>query len=108
MKAIQNKDPKYAKHMFLSNELVEKFAKHVVGGVNILEQPVCIHCEKPAAWNEGGSAYCFSCGKDTPSNKVVTVRQYLIEQLKGFDVDKLEMLSMVGGDYDETTEHISI
>jgi len=46
--------------------------------------------------------------EDTPSNKVVTVRQYLIDQLKGFDVDKLEMLSMVGGDYDETTEHISI
>ena len=107
MKVIEGKEPKYAKHMFLRNELVEKFAKHTVGGVNILEQPVCIHCEKPAAWNEGGSAYCFACGKDTPKEKVVTVRAYLIDQLKGFDEDKLELLSL-GGDYDETVKHISI
>jgi len=98
MKVIEGKDPKFAKHMFLRNELVEKFAKHVVGGVNILEQPVCIHCEKPAAWNEGGSAYCFACNGTTPKDKAITVREYLIDQLKGFDEEKLEMLSMIGGE----------
>lgn len=103
MKAIDGKDPKYAKHMFLKNSIIEKFAKHVGGGVEILEQPVCIHCEKPAAWNEGGTAYCFYCHGTTPADKVVTVQQYLMDQLKGFNEEALERLALLGGEYNEIT-----
>ena len=100
MKAIENVDPKYAKHMFLRNELIEQFAYHMGGGLNILEQPMCIHCERPAAWDIDG-AYCFSCNKKTPRDKAITVREYLIEFSKGFTEEQLELLNMIGGESDE-------
>lgn len=94
---ISKVDPKYAKHMFLQNELIEKFAMNLGGGLDVLEQPVCIHCERPAAWNEGGSAYCFSCHKSTPADKAITVRKYLLEQTKCYTAEQLELLNTLGG-----------
>ena len=96
MNTIQGTDPKFAKHMFLSNQLIENFAKSLGGGVNILEQPMCNHCEKPAAWNDGGSAYCFSC--HTTTKEPITVKKYLIEYTKGIKEEQLQMLLALGGD----------
>ena len=101
MRAIENVDPKYAKHMFLRNELIEKFAMNIGGGLDILQQPVCIYCERPAAWDIGGSAYCFSCNKNIPADKVITVMDYLMEYTKTFSEEQLEILNMLGGTNNE-------
>lgn len=90
-KGIADVNPKYAKHMFLRNKLVEKFIQHSGGGLDLLSQPVCIHCEKPAAWDMGGGAYCFSCNKSTPKDKAVTVSRYLADQMKNVDEETLEI-----------------
>lgn len=95
MKTINGVDPKFAKHMFLRNKLIENFAKSLGGGVNILDQPMCNHCERPAAWNDGGTAYCFSCHSTT--KEPITVKKYLIEYTKGVSEEQLEILSMMGG-----------
>lgn len=97
MKQIEGVDPKYAKHMFLKNSLIEKFAMHIGGGIDILSQPVCMHCERPAAWNEGGTAYCFSCNKNIPADKVITVMGYLMEYTNIFTEEQLEILNKLGG-----------
>lgn len=96
MKNIEGVDPKFAKHMFLSNQLIENFAKSLGGGVDILNQPMCNHCEKPAAWNEGGSAYCFSCHKATKNP--ITVKEYLVEYTKGFTEEQIQLLLALGGE----------
>lgn len=101
MKAIGDVEPKYAKHMFLRNELLEKFAMRLGGGINILDQPVCTRCERPAAWDENGSAYCFSCNKSIAAKDVITVTKYLMEYTKAFTVEELEILNELGGSKDE-------
>ena len=106
MKSIEKIDPKYAKHMFLKNQLIENFAMHMGGGIDLLDQPVCPHCEKPAAWNEGGTAYCFSCNKSIPMDKVITVIEYLIEYTNAFTEEQLEVLNMLGGSDNGTTKQI--
>jgi hypothetical protein len=103
MKAIEGTNPKYAKHMFLKNDLIENFARQAFGGVEILDQPVCTHCEKPAAWHEGGSAYCFSCNKTIPAKDVITVLDYLIEYTDTIPPEKLEILKKLGDVKDEVT-----
>lgn len=106
MKSIESVDPKFAKHMFLKNQLIENFAMHMGGGIELLQQPMCPSCEKPAAWNEAGTAYCFSCNRSIPADKITTVAQYLIEFTKGFNEEQLEVLNMLGGSELETTKHI--
>lgn len=97
MDSIGKMDPKYAKHMFLSNQIIEQFAMHSGGGLELLDQPVCTQCEKPAAWNDGGSAYCFSCHRTIPADQITTVLEYLRNEIKTFDVEKLEILNRLGG-----------
>lgn len=99
MKTIGSVEPKFAKHMFLRNQLIEGFAKTLGGNINILDQPMCNRCEKPAAWNEGGKAYCFSCHSTT--EKPITVKKYLIEYTKNIPEEMIELLLMQGGDTDE-------
>lgn len=94
MKIIEGKDPKYAKHMFLRNQLLENFAMRATGGIDILDQPVCRSCEKPAAWHTGGTAYCFSCG--TTTKEPITVQQYLIEHTKYFTDEQIELMVRAG------------
>ena len=91
LKAIEGIDPKYAKHMFLSNTLIEQFVKHLGGGLDLLNQPVCTHCEKPCAWDKGGSAYCFSCNKSIPAKDAITVKLYLLQETKGVSDDTLNL-----------------
>lgn len=99
MDMLNKVNPKYAKHMFLRNELIENFAKFVGGGIDILGQPVCTKCERPCAWDSEGSAYCFSCNHKVPADKVITVLDYLLEYTKTFTEKELEILNMGGGGY---------
>jgi len=77
---IEGTNANYAKHMLNRNPLLEKFAKDVFGGVEILDQPVCRKCERPGMWDKGGTGYCFVCG--TRTENPITVEQYYIEELK--------------------------
>lgn len=97
MKGIGEVEPKYAKHMFLRNELLKNFAMKASGGVDLLSQPVCTHCERPAAWDKSGSAYCFSCNKTVPAKDVITVMDYLMEHTKMFTEEQLEQLINIRG-----------
>lgn len=101
MESIGKVEPKYAKHMFLRNELLQKFSMSMGGGIDLLEQPVCTHCERPAAWDVGGSAYCFSCNKSVPAKDVITVMEYLMEYTKMLSKEQLEVLNRLGGDSNE-------
>lgn len=94
---IGGKDPKYAKHLLLRDDLVMKFALKMGGGVELLNQPVCPKCEIPAAWDMGAKGYCFRCGTSVPADRVVTVRDYLLDQIKGMTVEDLERLNSIGG-----------
>ena len=98
MNVLDGIDPKFAKHIFLRNELLEKFSKNMGGGVNVLEQPMCGHCERVAAWHIGGKAHCFSCNRDTPASETITVKKYLLEYMKGMTEEQLQMLNKLGGD----------
>lgn len=98
MKMIDGKDPKYAKHIMNRDNIVMQFALKLFGGVDLLEQPVCPSCEIPASWNDLGSGYCFNCHRTIPSNKIVTVREYLIDQIKGMSEQEIELLNMLGGE----------
>lgn len=98
MKMIEGKDPKYAKHIMKKNNLVMQFAMKLFGGVELLEQPVCPACEIPASWNDNASGYCFTCHRTIPPEKVVTVREYLLDQVKGMTEEEIELLNMLGGD----------
>ena len=94
MKAIETTDPKFAKHMFLRNKLVQSIAMRATGGIELLDQPVCEHCERPALWDKGGTAYCFSCHGKTL--KPITVERYLMEYTKFFTKEQLELLGKAG------------
>ena len=94
MKAIQSNDPKYAKHMFLRNQLLQSFAMRATGGIELLDQPVCRSCERPAAWNSGSTGYCFACG--TTTKDPITVEKYLMEYTKFFTAEQLEYMAKVG------------
>jgi len=86
---IKDVDPKYAKHMFIKNRLVEQFMLHEGGGLELLGQPICPHCEIPCLWDIGGKGYCMSCNNSIPANKITTVAEYLLSELKGADADIL-------------------
>lgn len=95
-KAISNADPKYAKHLTQANELVMLFARHLGGGIELLEQPVCRSCEGVGTWDAPDSkgnprGYCFGCNVHTTNP--ITVSKYLLEQVKGMDDATLEMLT---------------
>lgn len=104
MESIKGKDPKLAAHMMQRNDIIRKFASKIGGGIDILEQPMCEHCEKPAAWDEGGTAYCFACNKKT--SKPITVHEYFMEHTKYYTKEQLEILKALGGESDETGRKI--
>jgi hypothetical protein len=88
-KLITGKNKAFGKHIFQYNDIEKKFAYNKDGGVDLLEEPVCGHCERLGSWHDQpfpGSCHCFACGKDTPY--AITMRQYLMEHL---DVSEIEM-----------------
>jgi hypothetical protein len=93
MDTLSKNNPKLAKHFQLRNDVIMKFASHIEGGVNILTQPMCEHCEKPAAWNENGTAHCFACGKDTKNP--ITVYDYFLNYTKNLSEEDLMILKLL-------------
>lgn len=88
-KLILDKSKAFGDHIFQHNDIEKKFAYASHGGVELLEEPVCGHCERLGSWHDQpspGSCHCFACGKDTPY--AITLRQYLMEHL---DVSPEEM-----------------
>lgn len=95
LKMIQGVNPKYAKHMYQSNELLLQFAKHMGGGIELLEQPVCRRCESPASWDLPDSkgndrAYCFGCHVHTVNP--ITVQEYLMREVMKMPEEKIKAL----------------
>ena len=88
LKAIGEKKKSFASHILQHNDVMKSFTMSTTGGIELLELPVCEHCERVAAnYHEPpGSAYCWSCGNVTVSP--ITLRQYLMEHLK---IDAVEM-----------------
>jgi hypothetical protein len=86
---IKDKNKKFAAHVFDRNKLVEMFAMSELGGIDILEQPVCPRCEKIMLFSDHG-ATCLADGTQVPQNKIVTLRQYLsLEFKKLFSDDQI-------------------
>lgn len=95
LKTIEGVNPKYAKHMYQGNKLLLEFAKHMGGGIHLLEQPVCRRCESPASWDFPDSkgnqrGYCFKCNIHTVNP--TTVREYLMREVIKMPEDKIKML----------------
>jgi hypothetical protein len=97
LRFLDNIHPKFAKHMFLRNSLVEMFAKEKFGGVEMLDLPMCRACERPGAWHDNESCYCFACGTTTPANQTKPLRQWLAQDIKehGFSEEEMELLEQV-------------
>lgn len=92
LEQVSKVNPKYAKHMLHRNEVLEKFAMRLGGGIDLLDNPVCEHCEQPATWDFEDTAYCFQCNKKSyvgKDKKPVLVRDYLLEFTKGFTEEQL-------------------
>jgi len=97
MKAIEGKDPAYAKHMIDKNDILSGFAFKMGGGIDILSQPVCGRCEGVGTWGdfsttvtEGIVGYCDACGHTTKDP--ITVEQYLSEYVARIDPDTMEAM----------------
>jgi hypothetical protein len=93
---LKNINPKYAEHMYFKNRIVEAFAISAFGGVDILDQPVCGHCEKPGFWHGdktmSGACYCPGCGSITKN--AVEMRDYLSQELK-LPTEVMEQLELM-------------
>ncbi|MGE5631388.1 MAG: hypothetical protein ACM3TR_09865 [Caulobacteraceae bacterium] len=88
---IKDKKPNFAAHIYQHNKIIQGFAEAAHGGIELLELPVCEHCERVAAnYHEPpGSAYCWSCGKVTITP--ITLREYLMVHLK-IPAEEMELI----------------
>lgn len=86
--AVKDKKSNFADHMLQHNNIIKSFAMAEHGGIELLDLPVCEHCERLAANYDDppGSAYCWVCGKVT---KVpITLKEYLMQEI---GIDAMEM-----------------
>jgi len=95
LKTIEGINPKYAQHVLTGNKLLMEFVKHVGGGIELLEQPVCRSCENPASWDLPDSkgnqrGYCFKCHTHTTSP--ITVKEYLLTEVSNLPKEEIEAL----------------
>ena len=102
-KALQKASPAWASHMLKKNLFIEKMCFDNFGSIQVLEQPVCEGCERPAFWHTGGTAHCFACGRYTKNP--ITVRDYF-EQIVKLSTEQLDILDMTGGELPDGTEAI--
>lgn len=96
LQTIQNVSPAYAKRTVLETEIIGKALIHNGGGLEILEQPVCRSCERPAFWDEPNAkgepmCGCLECHVHTTNP--ITVLEYMRDQIKGFSDEYLELLA---------------
>jgi len=95
LNTIKGISPKYADHILNSNKLLIEFAKHMGGGIELLDQPVCRSCESPASWDLPDSkgnqrGYCFNCHVHTTNP--ITVREYLLTEVAKIPKDKIKVI----------------
>jgi len=95
LKTIEGINPKYAKHVLAGNKLLMEFVKHMGGGIELLEQPVCRRCENPISWDMPDSkgnqrGYCFKCNIHTINP--ITTREYLLTEVSNLPKEHIEML----------------
>ena len=102
-KAIEKVNPNHAKHMLLKNEFIKKMAFDNFGSIQILDQPVCEACERPAFWHTGDTANCFVCGRITKTP--ITVREYY-EKIVKLSEEQLEILETIGGELPDGSEEV--
>lgn len=95
MKELDGINPKLAKHALLRNDLMRDLTMDNYGTIQVMEQPVCRSCERPALWHINDTAFCHACG--TVTSKPVTVKQYLLDQFKKLSPAQLEALDVLGG-----------
>lgn len=111
MDFLKNVNPAYAQHIYHQNTIVEAFAMSQLGGIDVLEHPICGRCEKPG-WNttnpnfistgdvdkdvEIKNCYCVACGTTTYNTR--TLREHLIKELN-VEEEKIEKIenSIHGG-----------
>lgn len=99
IKLLNGIHEKYGKHAWLKNKIVLDLCIDNYGSLDVMERPVCEHCEKPAMWHVGGTGYCWACGGTTP--KPITVKQYLMNEFGRLSEKQLEALEMMSGFDDE-------
>ena len=94
VKWLKGVHPSFAKHIWERNGLVQAIAMERFGGVDMLDLPVCEKCEKPGAWHDNDSCYCFTCGHNTPKHKTKTLYRYIAEDSmpRGMSHDNMELL----------------
>ena len=79
MEWLKGSHPSLAKHIWQRNGLVQAIAMERFGGIDVLSLPVCEKCEKPGAWHDKDSCYCFPCGHTTSKEKTKTLYRYIAE-----------------------------
>lgn len=80
--------PKFEKHIFRNNRMMELVVKSGYNPMNILEYPICGHCETIASPNtpvvKDGKVHerctCFVCGQHTIDP--INMKQWMMEELK--------------------------
>jgi hypothetical protein len=102
IKMLNGIHEKYGKHAWLKNKIVLDLCIDNYGSLDVMERPVCEHCEKPAMWHVGGVGYCWACGGTTP--KPITVKQYLMNEFGKLNQQQLEALDMLSVFDDEGEE----
>lgn len=81
---LRNINPAFTEHMYEGNRVIEAFAKSTLGGVDILDQPICPHCEKPGAW------HCDLKPTDKPNQDCIECQtmQKELKELAGVLIEK--------------------
>jgi len=92
-------NPAFAKHVLIKNDIVKLFALKRYGTIDLLDQPMCEKCEKPATWHTGGTAYHHECG--THTKHPITMLEYLRNEIK-LSPEMLELFGNVIQDPNET------
>lgn len=102
IKALNDIHAKYGKHAWLKNKIVLDLCIDNYGSLDVMERPVCEHCEKPAMWHIGGTGYCWACG--TTTKNPVTVKNYLLNEFGKLNEKQLDMIDLMGGFDDDGEE----
>lgn len=69
----------FVKDKFFRNKAIVDFALSVYNTLDVLDQPVCPHCEQVGLWDKGGM-YCHKCGHTT-SDSLLTMAEYCEQEL---------------------------
>jgi len=87
-KMLQDFYPEFAEKIFDDNKVMERIVMYGHNSMDILQYPICGHCETLAAYDGYGHKYgklvkrctCFKCGHST--NDPVIFRTWILDELK--------------------------